>query len=118
MERNIINKLKYKKMKKINREDITDLDFIKIIKKENHHNHEIIQDEEGKLYWKPDENLCAEIEGKNINDYIFHFHSIGLNKNSEEYRKFYRDMGYSLSAYWIIFYCKANNPICKNYRKK
>jgi len=33
MERNIINKLKYKKMKKINREDITDLDFIKIIKK-------------------------------------------------------------------------------------
>ena len=55
-------------MKKIEREEIKDLDFIKIIKKENHHNHEIIQDEEGRLFWKPDENLCAEIEGKNIND--------------------------------------------------
>jgi len=104
-------------MKKINREDVTDLDFIKIIKKENHHKHEIIQDEDGRLFWKPDENLCAEIEGKNINDNIFYFHSNGLDKNSEEYRKFYRDMGYSLLGYWNIFYCKINNPICNNYKK-
>ena len=104
-------------MKKIKREEIKDLNFIKIIKKESHHNHEIIQDEEGILYWKPDENLCAEIEGKNINDNIFYFHSNGLDKNSEEYRKFFRDMGYSLLGYWNIFYCKTNNPICTNYRK-
>ena len=104
-------------MKNIKREEIKDLNFIKIIKKESHHNHEIIQDEEGILYWKPDENLCAEIEGKNINDNIFYFHSNGLDKNSEEYRKFYRDMGYSLLGYWNIFYCKTNNPICTNYRK-
>ena len=105
-------------MKKINREDVTDLDFIKIIKKENHHNHEIIQDEEGRLFWKPDMNLCTEIEGKNINDYIYNFLSKGLDKNSEEYRKFYRDIGYSLFGYWEIFYCNANNPICNNYKKK
>ena len=104
-------------MKNIKREEIKDLNFIKIIKKESHHNHEIIQDEEGILYWKPDQNLCAEIEGKNINDNIIYFHSNGLDKNSEEYRKFYRDMGYSLLGYWNIFYCKTNNPICTNYRK-
>ena len=104
-------------MKKINREEITDLNFIEIMKKESHHNHEIILDKEGDLFWKPDENLCAKIEGENINDYIFDFNSNGLNKNSEEYRKFYRDMGYSLLGYWMIFYCKANNPICKDYRK-
>ena len=104
-------------MKKIKREEIRDLNFIEIMKKENHHNHEIIQNKEGELYWKPDENLCAEIEGININNNIFNFLSKGLNKNSEEYRKFYRDMGYSLFGYWEIFYCKANNPICNNYRK-
>ena len=104
-------------MKKINRENVTDLDFIKIMKKENHHNHEIIQDEEGILYWKPDENICAEIEGKNINDNVHNFLSKGLDKNSEEYRKFFRDIGYSLLGYWNIFYFKTNNPICNNYRK-
>ena len=104
-------------MKKIKREEIKDLDFIDIMEKESHHDHEVIQDNKGMLYWKPDENLCAEIEVKNINDNIFNFHSKGLNKNSEEYRKFYRDMGYSLFGYWEIFYCKANNPICNNYRK-
>ena len=104
-------------MKKIKREEIKDIDFIEIMKKESHHSHEIIQDNEGILYWKPDQNLCAEIEGKNINDNIFYFHSNGLDKNSEEYRKFFRDMGYSLLGYWNIFYCKTNNPICTNYRK-
>ena len=104
-------------MKKIKREEIKDLNFIEIIKRENHHNHEIIQDKKGKLYWKHDENLCAEIEGKNINVNIFNFLSKGLDKNSEEYRKFYRDIGYSLFGYWEIFYCKANNPISNNYRK-
>ena len=103
-------------MKKIKREAITDLDFIEIMKKENHHNHEIIQDEEGHLYWKPNDFVCAEIEGQNINDNIFYFLSIGLNKNSEEYRKFYRDMGYSLFGYWEIFYWNSNNPIANEYK--
>ena len=77
----------------------------------------VVPDVEGGLFWKPDEKLSAEIEGKNINDNIFYFQSNGLDKNSEEYRKFYRDIGYSLLGYWNIFYCKANNPIYKNYRK-
>jgi len=64
-------------MKKIKREEIRDLNFIEIMKKENHHNHEIIQNKEGELYWKPDENLCAEIEGININNNIFNFLSKG-----------------------------------------
>jgi hypothetical protein len=110
------NKIEHLKMKKINREEIKDLDFIEIMKKENHHNHEILQDMEGKLYWRQDDNISAEIEGKNINNNISNLLSKGLNKNSEEYRRFYRDIGYSLFGYWEIFYCKANNPICNEYK--
>ena len=105
-------------MKKIKREEIKDLDFIEIMKKEDHHNHEIIQNQEGQLFWKPNDSLCAETEGKNINDYISNFLSKGINKNGEEYRKFYRDMGYSLFGYWEIFYCKVNNPIVNEYKIK
>ena len=36
-------------MKKIKREEIKDLDFIDIMEKESHHNHEIIQDNQGIL---------------------------------------------------------------------
>ena len=36
-------------------EEINDLDFIEILKKESHHDHEIIQDNQGILYWKPDD---------------------------------------------------------------
>ena len=58
-------------MKKVKREEINDLDFIEILKKENHHNHEIIQNQEGQLFWKPNDILCAEIEGKNIKSFNY-----------------------------------------------
>jgi hypothetical protein len=42
---------------------------------------------------------------------------MGLNKNSEEVRKLYRDMGYSLSGYWEIFFWEVNNEDAPLYRK-
>jgi hypothetical protein len=39
----------------------------------------------------------------------------GLDKNCDEYRKVYRDIGYSLDGYWEIFYWEVNNPISREY---
>jgi hypothetical protein len=39
----------------------------------------------------------------------------GYTKNSEIYRKLYRDMGYSLSGYWEVFYWDVNNEKVDEY---
>jgi hypothetical protein len=41
---------------------------------------------------------------------------MGLGKNDESVRKLYRDMGYSLSGYWEIFYWEMNNEDADQYR--
>jgi hypothetical protein len=46
------------------------------------------------------------------------FFKMGLTKNSEEVRKLYRDMGYSLSGYWEIFYWDMNNEDAHKYKPK
>lgn len=46
------------------------------------------------------------------------FRSMGLTKNSEEMGKLYRDMGYSLSGYWEIFYWETNNEDAGKYKQK
>jgi hypothetical protein len=46
------------------------------------------------------------------------FMRMGLTKNSEEVRKLYRDMGYSLSGYWEIFYWDMNNEDAHKYKPK
>jgi hypothetical protein len=43
---------------------------------------------------------------------------MGYDKNSEVYRKLYRDIGYSLEGYWEIFYWEVNNPIASEYKHK
>jgi hypothetical protein len=43
---------------------------------------------------------------------------MGLTKNSEEVRKLYHDMGYSLSGYWEIFCWEANNENARKYKPK
>jgi len=43
------------------------------------------------------------------------FMKMGLTKNSEPVRKLYRDMGYSLSGYWEIFYWDVNNEEAEDY---
>ena len=41
--------------------------------------------------------------------------SRGITKNDEEWRNLYRSIGYSLSAYWEVFYWEMNNEIASEY---
>ena len=106
-------------MKSIKREDIHNSDLQDIFKKEAHHEHEIIEDEHGTLRWKEDPKVREILDKRvNLNDLWYLFHTMEMDKNSEHVRKLYRDMGYSLSGYWEIFYWEVNNPIAKKYRGK
>lgn len=112
--------VKSKKMETISREELMDVENYKeIFDIEFHHNHEIIRDQNGTVRWKDDPRINEMItKTVNLNDlwYIM-FVSMGLTKNSEEVRKLYRDMGYSLSGYWEIFFWEANNEDAPEYRK-
>jgi hypothetical protein len=92
-------------------------DYKEILDKEWHHDHEIIRDDNGTLRWKQDPKVREIIDKGILNDLWYLFHTMGLNKNSEEVRKIYRDMGYSLSGYWEIFFWEMNNENAKLYRK-
>ena len=102
-------------MKILNRNEIEVETYQEIFEKEKHHNHEIIEDENGTYRWK--ENPTAELFLKNIslNDLCPLLNTLGYGKNSEVYRKLYRDMGYSLSGYWEVFYWEANNEDADEY---
>lgn len=103
----------------ISREELMDVDTYKeIFDIEFHHNHEIIRDQNGTVRWKADPVIEGMItKTVNLNDLWYIFHTMGLTKNSEEVRKLYRDMGYSLSGYWEIFFWEANNENSPEYRK-
>lgn len=103
----------------ISREELMDVDDYKeIFDIEFHHNHEIIRDQNGTVRWKADPFIEGMITNTvNLNDLWYIFHKMGLTKNSEEVRKLYRDMGYSLSGYWEIFFWEANNENSPEYRK-
>jgi hypothetical protein len=107
-------------MEIVTRESLMDVENYKeIFDIEFHHNHEVIKDENGTIRWKGDPNIQRMIPGPvNLNDlwYIM-FHSMGMTKNSEQVRKLYRDMGYSLSGYWEIFFWEMNNELAPEYRK-
>jgi len=91
-------------------------DYKEVMIKESHHDHEIIMTETGVLRWK--ENKDVEHFRKNIslNDLCPLLDSLGYDKNSEVYRKLYRDMGYSVFGYWEIFYWEMNNEEAEEYR--
>ena len=94
-------------------------DYKEIFDIEFHHNHEIVRDENGTVRWKSDPVIAGMItKTVNLNDlwYIM-FHTMGLTKNSEQVRQLYRDMGYSLSGYWEIFFWEMNNEEAPEYRK-
>lgn len=97
------------------RDQITEELYLEILEKETHHDHEIIQDEHGTLRWKEDPYVRKMVDELGLNGIIMLFYSLGLNKNSELYRKMYRGMGYSLNGYWEIFYWEANNPAADEY---
>ena len=92
-------------------------DYKEILDKEWHHDHEITRDDHGTLRWKENPKVREIIDKGILNDLWYLFHTMGLNKNSEEVRKLYRDMGYSLSGYWEIFYWEVNNEDAHLYRK-
>jgi hypothetical protein len=90
-------------------------DYKEVLDKETHHNHEIIEDEQGTLRWKEDEQVSRLVDKLNLNDLWALFYSMGIDKNSEHFRKLYRDMGYSLYGYWEIFYWEVNNEDAEDY---
>lgn len=107
-------------MKKIERKKISEMndDYREMMSKESHHDHEIIEDDNGVYRWKADSDVKRLIDELNLNSLWVLFYKMGMNKNSEEIRKMYRDMGYSLSGYWDIFYWEVNNPIVGKYREE
>lgn len=90
-------------------------DYAEIFKKESHHKHRVIEDENGTLRWEEDPVVGKTLDRVNLNDLWLLFMKMGLTKNSEPVRKLYRDMGYSLSGYWEIFYWEVNNEDAEDY---
>jgi hypothetical protein len=109
------NHKKHDAMKIITKEDLINPEHIEILNTETHHNHDLVLDKTGIVRWKPDQGVCDKLNGINFNIIIEEFLYRGLDKNCEEYRKMYRDIGYSLDGYWEIFYWEVNNPIAGQY---
>ena len=105
-------------MKEIKREQVSAMspDYAEILRKESHHDHKIIEDEHGTLRWQAQPTVREILDRVNFNDVWVLFHYMSLTKNHEEVRKLYRDMGYSLSGYWEIFYWEMNNEDADQYR--
>lgn len=99
----------------VKREDITVENYRLILDTETHHNHEIIEDEHGVIRWKENKNVELFLKNISLNDLCPLLNSLGYDKNSEIYRKLYRNMGYSLSGYWEVFYWEWNNEDADDY---
>lgn len=91
--------------------------YIEILDREDHHNHEIIMDNSYTIRWKANEYVRISQRNISLNDLCPLLTYLGYGKNSEVYRKLYRDLGYSLSGYWEVFYWEANNEKADEYRK-
>ncbi len=96
-------------MEIVSRESIEDDDYRKILETESHHDHLIEKDANGRLRWVEDKKTRDLADLIGINEIVRLFYALGYDKNSEVYRKFYRNLGYSLYGYWEIFYWEANN---------
>lgn len=101
-------------MKIVNRSEISVEEYREIMEKESHHNHEIVE-VNGVLRWKENSDVRRILKNISLNDLCPLLICMGYDKNSEVYRKLYRDMGYSLSGYWEIFYWELNNDNKVNY---
>jgi hypothetical protein len=86
-----------------------------ILDKESHHDHELVMVEDV-LRWKRDKYVSAIIDRIGMNDISELFQLLGYDRNSDIYRKWYRSIGYGLSGYWEIFYCRLNNEDCDEYK--
>ena len=102
-------------MKLVNRSDIEDRGYRDILERESHHDHPIYRDDYGTLRWVPNKSIDGFLANISLNDLLPLLVALGYDKNSEVYRKLYRDMGYSFSGYWEIFYWEANNDKADEY---
>jgi hypothetical protein len=102
----------------IKRENITDEEFREILDCETHHNHPIIEDEGGTYRWKQNPRVRQLVDKCGLNELVELLFSMGYDKNSEVFRKMYRDMGYSLYGYWEVFYWEMNNEKSQEYIDK
>ena len=106
-------------MKIVSREEASKVceEWKEMLKTERHHNHKIV-DVNGVLRWKENEDVRV-LFGSNapisLNSLWDLFYAMGLDKNSEFIRDFYRNMGYSLGCFWEIFYWEVNNEIANEY---
>lgn len=105
-------------MKLIDRSTITDPEFVEILKSESHHDHGIYEDAHGRLRWVENVQVVNLMKTISLNDLCPLLCTLGCDKNSEVYRKLYRDIGYSLGGYWEIFYWEMNNPDADEYLGK
>ena len=107
-------------MQVIPRSEIQEDIYRDILDKETHHNHEIIvehklQDGEPIFRWKPNPVVSRHLQHIHLSELLGLLRAMGFGKNSEVYRKLYRDMGYSLFGYWEIFYWEVNNEEAAQY---
>ncbi len=70
---------------------------------ESRHDHEIVE-VSGVLRWKENPDVKVILQHLSFNHLCMLLDTLGYGKNSKVYRKLYRDIGYSLSGYWEIFY--------------
>ena len=89
--------------------------FHEILTAEAHHDHKIRSNQSG-VSWEPNDMVkgfvCGRVKDEDIARLLTY---MGYDKNSEVYRKLYRDCGYSLMQYWDIFYNPDNNPKASEY---
>jgi hypothetical protein len=104
-------------MSPIDRRDLADHElFGEIMRREKHHAHEIVMTD-GIPRWKESPDTRKMVDKIGLNDAIGLFASMGYTRNSEAWRKLYRDIGTSLFAYWETFYWEANNEAAAAYRE-
>lgn len=101
-------------METIKKEDVPEC-YQKMLATGQHHNHEIVLIN-GLYRWKEDQYITSIVDSIGLNKIVSDMYSKGLTKNSEEYRKLYRDIGYSLNGYWEVFYWEMNNEEAYQYK--
>jgi hypothetical protein len=106
-------------MRLVSREEASKVseEWKEMLKTERHHDHEIV-DVDGILRWKENKDVRDLVGGKgpiDLNTLWQFLYSMGLDKNSEFVRDVYRNMGYSLSGFWELFYWEVNNEISSEY---
>ncbi len=101
-------------MKYIKREDIKINAYVEILKKESHHDHKIVEIN-GIFRWEKIPEKLLIVDECGLNKVVEKMIDLGLDKNSEEWRALYRNLGYSLNGYWEVFYWEMNNPDADSY---